>query len=297
MEEFKQKQRIVYRPAEPEYAGRLVKQGRKFIPVGEDFPEDNIPEEYTLARVRYDGETFSALVPKQTFFYMANPGEGGDAHGALDEIADLYGEIEDFEKELMGRSGTSLQEADWAMMSRDSYATYLVNILTNDGSGFDPAALDDIGLNDPYVEKRAKTVAAMALGKTVDDVKQNRDIADLLIHRTPVVRFEEGLEAYQKGHKIRCWAGSHWEVKWEYRTHYRKALVRKPADEFRIEGSIGKVEQEMHARLRERGKFGRHTPALLRQYVNLAYIARENPNAQLDIVPPKRTGDEKDDNS
>ena len=48
-----------------------------------------------------------------------------------------------------------------------------------------------------------------------------------------------------------------------------------------LEKEIDDYRSNKHA------KIGRHEKALLRQYANLAYIAHENPGAQLDIQPPK----------
>ena len=79
-----------------------VSKGNKFIIVNEDFDPNLVPQGYTLINMKYKNESFRTLVPQSLLFFMANPGEG-DSDQALEQIADFYGEAEDYEDELIER--------------------------------------------------------------------------------------------------------------------------------------------------------------------------------------------------
>lgn len=277
----KSKQRKIYQSLPPEDVSQQLAEGKKFIPVGEDFPESAVPEKYMLARVRYRDSTFSALVPKETFFYMANPGEGDDLDGALDDISQLYGDVKQFEKAMIANGDTNVQEADWATMTRDSYSTYLINKLTHDGKSF--TADIEKKFDGPEVQKRMRAIAALALSKQIDEIKK-QDISEVLLHRTPIVTSEEVTEKYREKHMIRCHAGSHYEMREKYRTQTRRVVRQSVSEEASIGAKISELEDEILKNMGT-GAGNSHDRALVRQYINIAYIAKENPDAQLDISP------------
>lgn len=290
-----------------------VEQGRKFIPVQDDFSSGNVPQGYTLVDTGFRGNSFKALVPQSLLFYMANPGEG-DSDSALEQLADFYGDAEDFEEDQIGDGKTSVQEMNWATIARSNYRVYLINKLVThkragfarDGDGepipeFDKSTLRELDLDDPYVEQRAKAMAAVALGKTAEEVKKY-GVDQVLKHVTVREKSTVALtrEEFQN---ITCWAGSHYELRDEYRNgnsgavynidkrHDRDHMVgTKTINEKQIavfDAQIHALEGEIGAyRKKKHGKVGRHDSALLREYVNLAYIAKERKDAQLDIKPP-----------
>ena len=91
---------------------------------------------------------------------------------------------------------------------------------------------------------------------------------------------------------MRCLADSHYDLRPEFINDYewdydlrtmnktRKVVSGFNAKIAEIEDEIEKYRKEKH------GEVGRHDRNLLRQYANLAYIAKENPKAQLDVMPP-----------
>lgn len=275
-----------------------VEKGSKFIVVDDDM--DDVPEGYMLLNMEYKGDQFKALVPKRLVFYLANPGEGDDVDGALDDISDFYGEAEKYEDDVMEGGGTNIQEAHLTTIARESYKTYVINKLTKNGKDFEESVLEDLCLKDDYVEKRAKAMAAVCLGKTVEELKAAK-LDDIIKHVTIREKRTEKLSR-EEFKKITCWAGSHYEIKDEYRRdqdvsyniehrHNRGYKVgTKTIHKIEVEvfdEKIKKLEKEIMAYWQKKGKpIKRHDLAVLRQYVNIKYIAKENKDAQLDIAPP-----------
>ncbi len=289
-----------------------AEKGNKFIIVEDDFDFDYIPQGYTLIDMKHKGNSFKTLIPQSLLFYMANPGEG-DAEGALEEIADFYGEAEDFEDDMIENGETNIQEANWATLSRNSYETYLVNRLVKRKKGerdeegepvpeFNQEVLNKLDLDDDYVTQRVKAIAALSLGKTADQVNAH-EIRDVLKHVT--VR-EQGTKELtrEEFNKITCWAGSHYAIKEEYQnrsdveynidsrhstSHKVGTKTTKQKTYAVLDSKIGELETDITEYRKEKNKeLGRHDQSLIRQYVNLSYIAPENPQAQLDIKPPEK---------
>lgn len=307
-EKLQQQRKVVVRRYPSTEALAQVERGNKFIVVQEDFDPSFVPQGYTLIDMKHKGNSFKTLVPQSLLFYMANPGEG-KPEGALEEIADFYGETEDFEDEQIEDGNTSVQEANWATLARNSYETYLTNILVKHRKGerdsegepvpeFNPEVLARLDLNDPYVAQRARAIAAVALGKNADEVKQY-DVGELLKHIT--IRQKGKAEKLTKKEleRVACYCGSHYELRPEFRndSEYEydvsgyggtKTPLKKDIAVF--DAKIGALEAEIieHRKQKHNGEIGRHEPALMRQYVNLAYIMRENPCAKIDIMPPEK---------
>ncbi len=306
------RKRVVVRRVPNEDIREQIERGNKFIIVQDDFDFDSIPEGYTLIDMRHRGEPFRTLIPQSLLFYMANPGEG-NPNNALDEIADFYGEAEDFEDDLIEEGRTNVQEANWATLARGSYGTYLVNRLVKHKKGardeegepvpeFNSSVISELHLGRDYVQQRIKAIAALALGKTADQVNVH-EIRDVIKHITVRERRTEQLTR-EEFDKITCWAGSHYEIKPEYqntkdnydidRVHSRSHKVGTkiiPAERALVlDSKITELENEIEEFRRRSGAVGRHDRALIRQYINLAYIASENPRAQLDIQPPENRG-------
>lgn len=286
-----------------------LKQGKKFVVVEEEFDQSFVPEGYTLINMKHRGNCFRSLVPQVLLFYMANPGEG-DTEDALEEIADFYDDAEDFEDDMIEEGETSVQETNWATLARNSYQTYLINRLVKHRKGekedgepvpeFNHKVVYNLDLNDDYVVQRTKAIAALALGKTVDEINTS-EIRDVLKHVTIREQKTEELSR-EEFEEVTCWAGSHYELKPEYRNRndvqyeiqrrcdYSCMVGSKTTKSQRLpvlDAKISELEQEIvRHRTAKHGQLGRHDSALIRQYVNLAYIASEDPGAQLNITPP-----------
>lgn len=306
------KKRIVRRYPSAETLAQ-VEKGNKFIVVEEDFELSYVPQGYTLIDMNHKGDSFKTLVPQSLLFFMANSGEG-DPESALEEIADFYGEAEDFEDEIIENGQTNVQEANWATLARNSYSTYLVNNLVKnkkwerDEEGepvpeFNQEVLKHLGLYDEFISNRAKAIAAIALNKTIEEVKEY-GVGDVLKHVTVKERGEKQKLTKQELEKVACYCGSHWELKDEYMNNpdveyqvgissgtKQVKLKRIPV----FDSKINDLEEEITSyRLNKYNpsfnSMGRHDNALIRQYINLAYISPENPRAQLDIKPPEKIG-------
>lgn len=297
-----------------------VKNGNKFIIVQEDFDNSLVPLGYTLINMKYKGDSFRALIPQSLLFYMANPGEG-DSGKALDDIADFYGETENYEEDAIREGSTSVQETNWATLARSSYDSYLINQLVKHKNGegdrngepipeFNCSVLNQLDLNDEYVAQRVRAMAAVALGKTTEEVREY-DIGDLLKHVTLPISGQEQQISPDEFKKItkkrlvrhwdahtkimRCLADSHYDLKPEYQNDsewdYDLRTLNKRKKNITItqfDSKIAELESDiLRYRQGKHGRVGRHDQNLIRQYVNLAHIAKENPRAQLDIQPPK----------
>ena len=293
-------QAVIRRMPGPEVLEAL-RQGKKFIVVDRDF--DTVPFGYAMIDMMYRGDSFRTLVPQSLLFYMANPGEG-DSDDALDEISDFYDEVKGFEHGLMEDSARSVQGANWATLARNAYEVYLINKLTKGGEGnpdvfdFDDGVLEGLGLKDDYVAERAKAIAAIALDKSPENVKKY-GLRSVLRHVTVRERVEEELPI-EEFDAVACWAGSHYEIRDEYRSNpdveYQidcrhdkehkagKRIVHQRSEEF-LDKDISRLEGEIASYRSQNGGIGRHDANLTRVYINLAHIAQENHRAQLPIQP------------
>lgn len=285
-----------------------VHEGKKFIPVEEEFstPVDG----YTLLTMNYKGDPFKVLVPHSLLCYVANQGEG-DIDDALDELGDFYEEGGEYEDELIEKGETNVQEANLITDARKAYHVYLINKLVVEKEGehdieFDEQVLERLDLNDEYVSQRVRGIAAIALGKTPKEVKE-ADISQLLEHhstlRVEKIRKNEFYKITKKRFvphadphtkTMRCLADSHYDLLPEYQNKdgvdydLRSMTKEVKCDLVTFNQQVGKLEKEIETYRKEKhGEVGRHDHALLRTYANLAYIAKENPEAQLDIIPAK----------
>ena len=297
-QEFLQRRRILTR-IPPERVYEEVRRGNKFIVLEEDI--DIVPESYVLVDMKYKGDSFKTLVPQQLLFYLANPGEGS-IDDALENVADFYNEVEDFEDGAINEGSINVQDINWATTSRSTYQVYLINKLTKNGKDYDKSVLDDLCLNHEYVQQRTRGIAALILGKTAEEIKEAK-LTALLKHVT-ISRTEKKVTenlSKTEAEKVRCYAGSHWELKPEYQTKgpegesysigpwgsVKKTYVKsEEIIEPVINKQITQLEDEIQ-RYREgkSKKINRHDRNLIRQYINLCYITKENQHFQLDIKP------------
>ena len=304
---FEEQRTVVVRRTPNPNIADAINSGNKFIIVTDTFLNSEIPLGYMLIDMRYKGESFKTLVPQRLLYYIANPGEGS-IDDALDEISDFYGDVEDFEEDIMRENGTSVQETDWAVMARGSYRTYLINKLVksgrknNEGEPVPEFKVDELNrlrLYDPEVKKITKAIAALALGKSIEDVGEY-SVDGVLRHVTFTEVKTEQLSR-EEFDRITCWAGSHYEIKPEFKDDGYKIEKRHDRD-FKtgtriitrtrtVEAEIRKFEDEIEQIRKEKGdEIGRHDRALVRQYVNLVHIANVDPGNQLDIMPSEGRG-------
>jgi len=302
----KQKKKFIRRVPSDDVLDQ-VQKGRQFIPVDDEF--DTQIEGYTQLKRTYKGDAFNVLVPHELLFYVANEGEG-NADEALDVLADFYSEAGDYEDDMIEDGNTSVQEANLATAARSSYKTFLVNKLVKhkiwakdeDGepvADFDAKTLKDLDLNDSYVEERVKAMAALALGKNAEEVK-TYGVGNLLKHVTVIENKTEVLTK-EEFKRVACYTGSHYELKEKYQNDpdvkydISRSFSSGSTKTIRKRGivvfdsEINGLEQEiLEYRMKKHGEVGRHDAALIRTFANLAHIAEENPNAQLDIMPAKK---------
>jgi hypothetical protein len=300
----KEKKQVIRRVPSQE-ALEQIQAGRKFIPVEHAFNPAYLPDDYMLIDVQYKGESFKTIVPLGVMVYMNNPGEG-DIDDALDEITDFYDEVKDFEEKNIEVGDVSVQGTNWAVTARGSYSTYLTNKLTRaneddvDVPEWDEDTLESLDLHDDYVSQRVQAMAGVALGLDAKQVKRY-DVGDVLKHVVVNERKEENLTR-EEFDQITCWAGSHYEIKDKYRNkddrEYRiehrhdkghkvgkKIIKKQEVDVF--DAKICGLEREIERYRREKhGGVGRHDKNLIRQYVNISYVAKENPAVQLPVSPP-----------
>jgi len=219
-QKLKEKKKTVFRQTPPEEALEEIQQGKKFIVVSDNFDPSYIPLGYMLIDMKYKSQSFKTLVPQNLLFFLANPGEG-DVDDALDEIGDFYDNVQDFEDDLLEENGDSVQSTNWAVKSRQTYLIYLINKLTKaneedaDTPEWNEETLTSLDLDDDYVARRVKAIAAVSLGKTAEQVR-NYGLGDVLRHITVNERKVEQLTR-QEFDQITCWTGSHYEIKDEFR--------------------------------------------------------------------------------
>lgn len=293
---------------------KKVHEGKKFIPVEEDF---TIPVDgYTLLDMKYLGDSSKVLVPHSLLYYVANQGEGM-ADDALDELGDFYEEGELYEEETIRDGKTNVQEANLVTDARKSYHVYLINKLVSRKDGgedieFDEQVIRDLDLDDEYVTQRVKAIAAITLGKTHEEIKES-DISQLLEHHSTQKVEKIGKAEFYKITKkrlspkwdrhtktMRCLADSHYDLLPEYQNRddvdYDLRTMTKVVNQdiTTFNQQIGTLEEEIAAYRKEKhGEIKRHDQGLIRMYTNMAYIAKENPQAQLDITPAKNGNNKK----
>lgn len=305
------KRKTVFSQTPPYKVLEEIKQGKKFIVVDDSFSQAHIPLGYMLIDMRYKSESFRTLVPQNLLFFLANPGEG-DVDDALDEIGDFYKDVQDFEDSLLEENSESVQGTNWALTARNAYETYLINKLTQpnkddaDKPEWNEETKNSLNLDDDYVARRVKAIAAICLGKTAEQVR-NYGLGDVLKHVTINERRVEQLTR-EEFDSVTCWAGSHYNLKDEYRNdpdveyhieqrhdtgHKVGQKITKKRDVAVLDARIDELEDEIVQYRREKGsEIGRHDRMLIRMYANLAHIAKEDPQKQLEIKP---NGDADDD--
>lgn len=284
MEQRQKVKQVTRRASTPDEVKQQLDQGRKLVFVDKDM---DVPDNYVLLTVNFRGQKVRAVIPAQTVYFMAHPGEGGVGN-ALDDIADFYGEAEEYEDQDLGRGEPSVQKTDITTAARTAYEVYLINKLTQDGKNFDSSEVARLGLETPYINERVRGIAAICLGKSVSELQRSK-LETILTHKT-LSYAQDGFADHSEteSYQVKCDCGSHYELRTKYRTVTRRKreLQTKTVDVDSIEQKVEGLEQEIEQyRITHGQVIGRHDKNLIRAYTNLAYIAQENPSAQLDINP------------
>ena len=252
-------------------------------------PIDNVPDGYTQVTMSYKNEKHTFLIPQKAKLFMANPGENGKPLDALDELADFYEECGDFEHELMIGGSFNTPQVNVSTLARNSYQTWTINQLVRQKGGsempiWDEKELERLGVKDSYVDTRLKGIAATMLGKNAAQLK-SAGLEDILEHSTLTVRDE--IVSVQDGYKIvqvYCDCGSHFEYRAKQIPVYRDEHTIEKVD-YTALPQIERMETEIKEHRQKKGmEQTRHDQALLRTYLNLKYIAKEDPSKQLDVV-------------
>ncbi|MBU1202341.1 MAG: hypothetical protein KJ583_00730 [Nanoarchaeota archaeon] len=283
-QEFQEKKKkVLIRKVTPEKVLEEIAQGNKFIVLEDDI--DNVPDGYTLVDMKYKDSSFKTLVPEQIVWYLANPGEG-NIDDALDTVSDFYGNVKDFEEDAMTEGKTSVQDTNWATTARDSHQVYLINKLTKNGKDYDDKVLKELDLNDSYVKSRVEGIAALLLEKTPEQLEKNPNLKDVLKHVT--INLGKETIKTKELQRQRCYVGSHWEYKDKYVPVTK--VVEHTKTYSGIDSKVDDLEKEIHdyREKKHNGKTGRHDDTLIRTYINLTYVTKENPKAQLDIKPAEK---------
>ncbi|GEM_PF-5539216 len=273
-------------------------------------PTENIPQGYTQLTFAYKGERHTVLIPEKAKFFMANPGEDSDPLCALDELAEFYDDCCDFEHELFLENKLSPSQTNVSTLAKNSYTIWAINQLgkqknNSEDPKWDDTELERLGLNDKYVEDRVKGIAALMLGKNAKDLKAT-ELSEILVHKNVKGTFKEML-TQKEFEKITCWAGSHYEIKPEFRNqgydidrlhdqHHKVGWKEVHEKEFVHMPTIKKLEEEIAEYRQKQGKkTTAHDTALIRTYANLKYILKEDASKQLDILQSKEGSQSKEE--
>jgi hypothetical protein len=133
-----------------------------------------------------------------------------------------------------------------------------------------------------------RSIASTCLEKPVQDLRQGK-LSDLLKHVVLTQEITKEVEE-RTSYKVKCHAGSHYELREKYTNVKRKKkLVKEDKVAVAKNKTITSLEKDIESYRRQKGKkIGQHDSSLIRQYANLGYIAPENPEKQLDIKPPEK---------
>ncbi len=272
---FKHKRKNNYESGEEDDINKGKDEGNKFIPVPNNYV-NNDPD-YSRIKVGINGKDYSFLVPSSVMVYVANKGEG-DVEDGLDELRDLYNDLRSFEKELINKSSTCPQESIFAEKTRYSYNVYLLNKLIKDGKNYDSGVLKNLCINNKKVNDNVRTIVMKKLGKGVNDMKE-AELENMLEHVT--VNSWEELSG-EELNEVRCYAGSHYELKKKYRESsdynmrrnnvFKKREVDTHFFDKTINDCLKNIEE---IRVKEGKELSVHDNNLIKMYINLKYLKKE----------------------
>ena len=258
-----------------------IRQGKKFIFVDNDYDPEAVPDGFSLVEHAYRGNIFKAIIPHSVLYHMGNNGD--NSKNALRELSDFCKEGADYEE----KGKISAQGINWITRGKDSYVTHLTTILTSAKRAngkeeivFNNEAVKHLMLDQPYIEQRLKAIAAIALGADVKEIQKIPDLSQIAIHVSDIPHIEETVVPSF----VRCECGSHIEVRQQY---VIKSVIKNSSLET-IDLNMHKLEQEIYEYIGKNGsKLDDEDHNLIRQRINLEYIAYKNPGAQLPIIMSK----------
>jgi hypothetical protein len=290
----------------------LAKQKKGLIIVDKDFEERFVPEGYVKLKLKSPTDEFIGLMPSNAIFYLDDHNLGnGSIDEGLDVLAALYSEIE-AANDLWGEtSRINAGGVDLAVTVRSNYQTLLANKLISGHENEDSASANNASYNkkeeerlhlgDKYVNDRIRAIAAIALGKNAEELKEEM-LADVLGFKTnevvqsidiqkvaemdPHWRNPEYVMPTDRKH-MRCGGGSHYFLKpelrdgkdgWDYDLNKgtRTRIEIIPENLKKIEDLEGEIQEYLTAK---NNGLNQHDRNLLRTVANIKY------RAGLDVKP------------
>lgn len=275
---FKQVERQEVQITPPPEVELKIRQGKKFILVDDSYDPEAVPDGFSLVEHSHRGKIFKAIIPHSVLYHMGNK-PGGDPKQALKELSDFCREGEEYED----KGNISPQGINWINRGGDRYVARLTTLLTYakkvDGReeiGFTNELVKHLMFDDPYVEQRMKAIAALALGVNINELQRTQDLSQIAVHVTNIPSAEETLIP----HFVRCDHGSSIELKAQYAV---KRVVRTTAVET-IDLNMARHEKEIHDHISASAPLDPQDCNLIRQRINLEYIASKNPKALLPMI-------------
>jgi len=295
----------------PSHVKEQAAEMKPLIIVEQDFDQRYVPEGYVKLNLKTSKSQFIALVQAKTMFYLdSNNLDNGDVDEGLDALSDLYESIEEANNVWGNGTGITAGGVDLAVTVRSNYQTLLTNSLlvglSDEQSGdqirdadYDASEIERLCLDHSYVVDRMKGIAAVALGKTMDEVVEE-DLADVLgFHNEEEIvqdiNFREvadldpryGYERPSDRKHMICTGASYYYLKpelrdgedgWEYNLRSGKR-TRTEITSSNLK-QIDDLTQEIEDYQREHGQdFSDHDANKTRMAINMKY------RAGLDVCP------------
>lgn len=243
----------------PRELDEQLRKGKKFVVVGNDINEDDLPEDLYVVNLTFpDTSSYRAVVPKRILAYV------GDKNN-FDELFDFYQEILDHEKKLMKNRETEMGTSYFAQKTRDALEVSMINELVSFGGLYGETPI----LKNEYVKKYEKDPEVS--GMIEDFVRTytglaNADKTDL---RKVLQHVNKKVEI-QTEKRVYCDMGSHWD--WKTVTNKKDATFTEEKMK-----SIGEREDAILEKVYEtpgNGKELARRKDELRTYVNLRYLSK-----------------------
>jgi hypothetical protein len=295
----------------PDEALRLARKGKALIIVASDFEERFVPKGYVKLKLNTpDHQNFIGLVPQQAFFYLDshNLSNGGIDEG-LEALTALYDAIES-ENDLNGASRINAGGVDLAVTVRRNYQTLLVNKLVEgqkeekkgkaEYAEYDKDEVERLCLDDKYVTERMRGIAAIALGKTPEQIKEQglekvlgfdtleheAEITEKEFRQITEMRYVPRGDPHTK--TMRCLGDSHYYLKEEYKSgengwDYDLRTMTKTRTDLTPSkiADMVKLEEEIHShqKKKRKGEINDSDRNATRMVINMKY------GAGLDVSP------------
>jgi len=274
------RQRLTKRLYEAGYPDWLVEElasGKKFVPIPADASIDpgHLPDGYALQEISFkSGHTYKAIIPERVLMHV------GDKENP-DELWNVYQEILDHERALMGKREVDLGVSFFGQEVRDSYEVAVINSLLV-GEGKTPLAEYKPAITSRYEGREAVARAVEEIAKVylgVQEVEKFRP-SDVLQHVTDTM-------TVTRQRRVRCYKGSHWE--WDVESEAVPVQVVRE----RLSSVSGLEDAALGMIYRKSPKDAKEDAARrneLRTYINMRYLAKTG--KQMPLVTTEAEGTE-----